>query len=284
MPQPLIELGGDPSAPIMNIAPANGFVPETYLPLLKSFTDDYRLVSTPPRALWGDGEPPQLTPEHSWASLAEDMVTAYETFELQNVIVIGHSIGAVTTILSAIQAPERFKAIILLDPVVMPQSVCDYMREQRLQGKASHSPMAEGAMRRRRQFRDVEDAFQNFHGKSVFANWSDEVLRLYVEHGTVLVDDGLRYLTWSPYWEAFYFSTYYTEIWDALPKLDDLNLPILFVAGGNSDVFASDTVQQVAELVPKPTYKTIAGHGHLFPQSAPQQTRDIIAEWLANLS
>lgn len=280
MPQPLIELGGETSAPIMTIAPANGFVPETYLPLLTPFTDTFRLISTPPRALWGDGEPPELMPEHSWASLADDMLRAYEAFDLQDVVAVGHSIGAVTTILSVIQQPERFKAIILLDPVVVPQSACDYMREQRQQGKATYSPMVQGAKRRRRRFRDVEDAFQNFHGKSVFADWSDEVLRLYAEHGTVLQEDGLRYLTWSPNWEAFYFSTYYTEIWSALPKLIDLDLPILFVAGGDSDVFARDTVEQVADLLPKPTFKTIDGHGHLFPQSAPQQTTDIIAGWL----
>src|SRR5690606_14482371 len=156
MPQPLIELGGEPSAPIMTIAPANGFVPETYLPLLSPFTENYRLVSTPPRALWGDGHPPDLSPEHSWASLADDMLRAYETFDLQNVVAIGHSIGAVTTILAAIQAPERFRAMILLDPVVMPQAICEVMREQRQQGIATHSPMAEGAKRRRRRFQDID--------------------------------------------------------------------------------------------------------------------------------
>jgi hypothetical protein len=30
-------------------------------------------------------------------------------------------------------------------------------------------------------------------------------------------------------------------------------------------------------------YAVVAGHGHLFPQSAPDETRTIIADWLDKL-
>ncbi|GAB5493288.1 MAG: alpha/beta hydrolase [Phototrophicaceae bacterium] len=280
MPQPLIELGGEQSAPIMSIAPANGFVPETYLPMIAPFTDKYRVLSVPPRALWGDGDPPELTPEHSWYSFSVDMLSAYEQFNLTDVVAIGHSIGAVITLLSAIQAPEHFKAIILLDPVIMLPSICDFMREQRQQGKASYSPMVQGAKRRRRRFTDVDEAFENFHGKSIFKDWSDEVLRLYAEHGTVEHEDGLRYLKWSPEWEAFYYSSYYTEIWSDLPKLNEIDVPIFLLSGADSHTLTQPAIEEIQAVVPNASYQSIAGHGHLFPQSAPQQTADTITAWL----
>ena len=58
MPQTLLELAGDADAPILHIAPANGFPPQTYLPMLRGLSASYRVVCCPPRALWGDQAPP----------------------------------------------------------------------------------------------------------------------------------------------------------------------------------------------------------------------------------
>ncbi|MGB7340183.1 MAG: alpha/beta hydrolase [Phototrophicaceae bacterium] len=280
MPQPLIHLGGDANLPAMTLAPANGFVPELYVPILEPFMNDYHVISTPPRALWGDGAPPEITSDYTWRNIAEDMLTAYQQFGLHDVVAIGHSIGAVTTLLAAIQQPDLFKAIILLDPVVIPKVACDWMREQRQKGEILNPKMVAGALRRRNKFQSIDVAFEHFHGKSIFADWSDEMLRLYVTHGTIPCEDNLRCLKWSPQWEAFYFGTYFADIWDYLPKLNDLTLPILFVSGGTSDTFVASTVQDVAELIPQATYESVAGHGHLFPQSAPDATHAIINDWL----
>ncbi|MEO1163153.1 MAG: alpha/beta hydrolase [Chloroflexota bacterium] len=279
MPQPLIELGGNDNTPILSLAPANGFVPQTYIPLLRPFMESYKVVSTPPRALWNEGAPPSLDANHSWEDFAKDMLVAYETFGLQDVVAVGHSIGGIMTILAALERPEIFKAIIMLDPVIVPPEACAYMEQQRAQGKPAHNKMAERASKRKRAFASVDDAFDNFHGKSIFADWSDEVLRLYVEHGTQPCGDE-RCLTWSPEWEAFYFSTYYTQIWEALVKLPALDVPMLFISGGDSDTFTPESARKVAELVTNATHDSVLGYGHMFPQAAPQQTADRIQKWL----
>lgn len=280
MPQTLIELGGNSDAPLINIAPANGFVPETYLPMIDTLTSDYRVISLPPRALWGDGDPPEPTLEHSWLTAAQELVAAYQQYDLENVIAIGHSIGGVMTLLAALQDPDRFRAIIMLDPVILPQQVCDWMRSERQAGRLANVPMVQQALRRRPRFRSVEDAFQQFHGKSIFTDWSDEVLRLYCEHGTYPCTDDERCLTWSPEWEAFYYGTYYTDIWDELPKLQKLSLPMLFIAGGTSDTYVPRTVEIVSEIVTNATHEVLEGYGHMFPQAAPEQTANIIRNWL----
>ena len=283
MPQTLIELGGEKNAPIISLAPANGFVPQTYLPLLRPLMEDYRVVSTPPKALWGDGEAPELTVEHSWYDLSVDMLNAYEKFGLDDVVAIGHSIGAVMTLLAAIQKPELFKAIILLDPVIATHQMCDWVISEHSKGNVAAFPLAELAKRRRNKFQSVKAAFQNFHGKSIFANWSDEVLQLYVEHGTMDCEDGLRCLTWSPPWEAFYYSSYYPYIWDEIPKLKDLDLPVYFIAAEHSDAFFAEAIQEVQDILPDVSFTVFEGEGHLFPQSSPQETSEMIQEWLKNI-
>lgn len=281
MPQPLIELGGDKNAPIISLAPANGFVPQTYIPLLRPLMNDYRIVSTPTRALWGDGEAPELTIEHSWHDLSIDMLNAYEKFGLKDVIAMGHSFGGVMTLLAALQKPELFKAIILLDPVIMPHQICDWVISEHKKGNIAPFPLADLANRRRNSFQSVEEAFQNFHGKSIFKDWSDEVLRLYVEHGTIPSEDGSRRLTWSPAWEAFYYSCYYPYIWDEIPKLKDLDLPIYFIAAENSDAFVAEPVSAVQEILPDVSFTVFEGKEHLFPQAAPKETSQMIQDWLA---
>ncbi|MEO1290423.1 MAG: alpha/beta hydrolase, partial [Chloroflexota bacterium] len=279
MPQPLIELINNSDKPTLAISPANGFVPQVYLPMLSPLANDYRIVSVPPRALWKDGAPPENYADYSWLNVAEDMIMAYEKFDLKDVVAVGHSIGAVTTLLATLQRPDLFKAIILLDPVILPKMATDWMREQIKQGNIINQPMIEGALRRRNKFKSIDDAFDNYHGKSIFADWSDEVLRLYVTHGTVECDDGLRCLAWSPQWEAFYFGTYYVDIWTAIHRFTTIEVPTLIVNGGDSDTFQPQTVTDVKGILRKADFDTVEGHGHLFPQSAPQATADVIQAW-----
>jgi pimeloyl-ACP methyl ester carboxylesterase len=273
MPQPLLELGGNPANPLLTIAPANGFVPQTYLPMLRPFMEEYRVVSVPPRPLWGDEIVPEPSPSQSWESLADDLLAAYEAFELKEIVAVGHSFGGIASLLAALKNPQPFKAIILLDPTILP-------RQAIFSGQAAHLSLVESARRRRNQFESIEDVYKRFKGKSVFADWDEEALKLYAEFGTVANEDGSRRLAWSPEWEAFYFSIYYADNWNILPKANDLDIPMLFIAGGASDTYQPEAAQEVAELLLKASHKSIAGHGHLFPQSAPQETAAIIKDWL----
>src|SRR5258705_1942545 len=141
MPQPLIELGGDRTNPaVIHLAPANGFVPQTYLPLLRPFMDTYRVVSLPPRALWGDGQPPPVAAATDWTELADDLQAGMAQFALENVIAIGHSFGGIASILAALQEPQRFRALILLDPTILNTQVIEMMKIARRDGIPSLSP------------------------------------------------------------------------------------------------------------------------------------------------
>lgn len=280
MPQHLMELGGEiTSTAVMHIAPANGFVPQTYLPLLRPFMDGYRVVCLPPRALWSDGGPP-LTPDADWSVVADDLLAGLARFNLPPVVAIGHSFGGIASMLAAIEQPERFRALILLDPTILTPEICEMLRIARRENISI--PVAEGALRRRREFASVQEAFDFFRSRSLFGPWPEETLMLYAEHGTRPAENGRRTLTWSAEWEAYYFNTSYAETWDIVPKLKNLR-PTLIIRGGASDTFMAESAQKVAALLPAATHLTLPGHGHLFPQTAPEETARLIREWLAKL-
>jgi len=273
---PLISLNNAPDKPLLHLAPANGFVLEAYLPLLRPFFAEFHCVSLPPRALWQD-MPPSIEAETSWRDDAVLLREAVQQHNLPPMIGIGHSFGGIITLL----AHEAFRAIILLDPTILIRPAIDYVSYLRHQGRALENPLAQGALRRRRTFARVDEAYANFRSKSVFADWPDEVLRLYAEYGTRPTATGERTLTWTPEWEAYYFSTIPSGVWERIvPDLHRITAPGLILRGGTSDTYTAESAREVAEAWPQATHQEVAGHGHLFPQSAPEATAQQIRTWM----
>jgi pimeloyl-ACP methyl ester carboxylesterase len=275
MPQPLYTFGGE--GPIMHIAVANGFPPQTYAPLLQPFTARYRVVCLPPRALWPDNPPAPEQPG-SWRSVADDLLDGLRQYDLTGVIAVGHSFGGIASMLVALDEPERFRALIMLDPTIPKPEWLDMIRVVQETGQTEMIPQVQTARRRRRNFDSVDDAYSYFKSKPLFADWPDETIRRYAESMTRPSGSGLE-LAWTPEWEAHYYRSIYTAIWETLPQLDGL-FPILIIRGSATDTFADESVQRVKSILPEAAFVDIPGHGHLFPKSAPDETRRIIELWL----
>lgn len=276
---PLYTFGG--SGPVIHLAVANGFPPQTYRPLLAPFADAYRVVCLPPRALWPQTGPPPAQPG-SWRELADDLLAGLRAHNLEGVIAVGHSFGGVASLLAVLDEPERFRALILLDPTILPPHVMDAVRAVREQGGELRLPLVEGALKRRRRFANAEEAFAYWRGKPLFSDWSDSALWLYTESMTRPAAGGDLELTWSPAWEAYYYQSIYADTWRDLPRLDGL-LPVLIVGGETTDTFVAEARERAQALLPTARFVTIAGHGHLFPHSAPDETRRVIREWLTSV-
>lgn len=274
--QPLYDFGGDGA--LMHLAVANGFPPPTYKPLLDPLTARYRVVSLPPRPLWHDPPPPDSI--RSWHSLADDLLAGMRKYNLNNVIAVGHSFGCVASVLAAIQEPGCFRGLILLDPTFLPPLWLLGIKVGRWFGLAGRSTLVRMAQRRRSRFESVDEAFTYWRSKPLFRDWSDEVLRLYAESMTQPSSEGGLELAWSPEWEARYYRLIFTEIWRELPKLRG-KMPILAIRGTTSNTFFETAAQKFRNMLPDADYAEIEGHGHLFPQSAPEQTRAIMEQWLA---
>ena len=278
MPQTLIELAGDDDAPTLHIMPANGFPPQTYLPMLRSL-EGWRSVCLPPRPLWGDERPP--TGFRSWSADADDLLSGLARQDLRDVLALGHSLGGIISLLALLKSPGRFKALIMLDPVILPQPLLDTLGRAWDEGGIEDFPLVSAALRRRTVFESRDEAFQRFREKSVFADWDEAALRLYVEHGLWRQADGSGFeLRWSAAWEAHYFSTVYRDIWRDLPKLNGL-APTLIIRAGHSHTFPEESYAEARTLLPEVDFYEMGGQGHLFPQAAPRETARVIAEWLA---
>jgi pimeloyl-ACP methyl ester carboxylesterase len=276
--QPIYEFGGDGS--VLHFALANGFAPQTYKPLLDPLTDRYRVITLPPRALW-DGETPPVKSITWKAFVAQDLIQGLRDYDLQDVIGVGHSFGGVATLLASIVEQKRFKAIVLLDPTILPPLLMRGVQLARIFRASFVNGMAKRAESRRNHFESVDEAYAYFREKRLFADWSDEAVRLYAETLKPM-DNGAYTLGWAREWEAFYFRTFYAGTWSDIGKVSR-DIPILAVRGGKSDTFYPKAAEILQRKLPHMDYAVVAGHGHLFPQSAPDETRTILTDWLDKL-
>ncbi len=280
MPQTLYEYGGDGTP--LHMALANGFPPETYIPLLEPLTANYFAFSLPPRPLWSD--PPAPSTAQSWEVMAMDILAGLDAHNLTDVVGVGHSMGGVATLIAATVRPERFRAVVLLDPTVLPPHVMFGIRAMQMVGQRERLPLVKRALRRRNQFESQQQAFDYWRGKRLFKDWSDEALWHYVRGLTHPNGSGgysLK-LKWTREWEAQYYMTPYTQVWRTIRQVRGV-LPVLAIRGTTSNTFFEGAAQRMQALLPEMTLREIDGHGHLFPQSAPDETRAIITGWLGTL-
>ncbi|MDX2139456.1 MAG: alpha/beta hydrolase, partial [Chloroflexota bacterium] len=267
MPQTLHEFGG--AGAVMHLAVANGFPPETYTPLLAPLTAHYRVLSLPPRALWIP--PPATDTVRSWRDLADDLLAGLRAHDLRDVIAVGHSFGAVASLVAAAQEPQRFRALILLDPTIFPPHMLFTIRLMQTFGLQSRMPLVNGALKRRARFDTLDEAFIYWRGKRLFSDWSDDALRLYTKSVLHPSADGKLVLRWSPQWEARYYQTILTTTWRSVSQLRG-KVPVLTLRGERSDTFFPAAAERLQRLLPDMRYSEIAEHGHLFPHTAPDAT------------
>jgi pimeloyl-ACP methyl ester carboxylesterase len=276
-PPPLYSFGG--AGTVLHLAVANGFPPQTYAPLLQPLAAQYRVISLPPRALWpGIGAPPDEI--GSWRDLAGDLLDGLRQHDLSDVIAVGHSFGAVVSMLAALAEPTRFRALVMLDPTILPRDVTEAIKAMRAQGEIPRLPLVDGALKRRNRFADLDEAYTYWRGKPLFKDWTDAAVRLYAESLTQPAADGGIELAWPREWEAYYYLTVDAEVWDYLPRLNGL-LPTLIIQGGSSDTYMDESAARARMLLPDATHETLPGYGHLFPLAAPDATRQMIEDWLA---
>ena len=282
MPQTLIQLGGESDAPPLHLAPANGFPPQTYAPMLDALTTRFRRFSFPPRPLWDD-ERKQPAEFGSWTETADDLLSAFERHQLRDVTLVGHSMGAIVALMVANRKPSIARGLVMLDPVILPREILLLVQDAASRKALDEMPHVQGALRRRRYFESREAAFARFRSRASFADWSDDALWLYVEHGLKprREGDGLE-LAWSADWEVYYFATIQPTLWDELAALDE-SLPTLIVRGGESYTFSAEMLRQVNAIAPAATTVDFDGAGHLFPQAAPVETAAHIQRWLDGL-
>jgi pimeloyl-ACP methyl ester carboxylesterase len=275
-PIPYFDFGG--SGLRLHFLHANGYPPACYKSFLELLQTEYHVFGMYLRPLWKDSNPNDI---RDWKPLSEDLLQFLEA-QPEPVIGVGHSIGAIVTLRAALHNPAKFRALVLIDPVLYVPSFMTNWHIVRLLGLGDTlHPLITNTLRRRRLFDDLETVFRRYRGRSVFRYMNDENLRQYIEGITRKIDSKYE-LVYSPEWEAQIYRTGMQDfdIWRALPNL---NVSTLIIRGAETDTFKENAASFVKRKQPKIRVETLNQSTHLLPLEHPRSVFEITQSFLKTL-
>ena len=273
-PIPFYDYGG--SYRPLHFLHANGYPPECYQPFLELLQTQYHIFGMLLRPLWPKSDPNGI---QDWKPFSEDLLQ-FLAPQSTPVIGVGHSIGAIVTLRAALRDPGKFRALILLEPVLFVPSRLIWWKFFYTFGLGDRvHPLIKGAKKRRRVFKNLETVFRRYRSRNIFRYMNDENLQIYIEGITQPTGDSTFELIYSPEWEAQIYRTGLQDfdIWRDLPKLE---VPALFIRGAETDTFLENAATLVKRKQPKAWVETLDKSTHLLPLERPREVFEMMQSFL----
>lgn len=251
--------------PQIHFVHANGFPAGTYRKLFSFLRDQFEIGY-----LDRHGHNPDYPITPGWKHLKEELRSEIERRYRKPVIGLGHSLGGILHLLTAADHPELYRSVVLLDsPVISPLSSLA-LKVIRKTGLGHRMSPTRETLRRRSVWKNTDEAFGHFAKKSKFRSFDEEVLRDYVEQGTVENETGIR-LFFEPEVEAGIYQT----LPEFLPRLRGrIKVPVAYIGGTRSREARLARIGFMRKNFPF-NYFFVEGT-HLFPFENPKKTADLI--------
>ncbi len=256
---------------------ANGYPPECYRPLISRLSEQFHVYAMRQRPMWLESSPEEII---DWRPLTDDFIQFLNERSTEAAIGVGHSVGGIVALRAALRQPGRFRALVLIDPVLFPpfiirpwQLICALGLGYQLH------PLVRAARSRRRQFDDLDRLFNGYRHKQVFRYMDDQALHAYIDGIACPAVQGYQ-LCYSVDWEMRIYATSVwrdMDIWHGLPHL---KVPILIIRGAETDTFWTSTAHLVSRKIPQAQVITIPLSTHLVPLERPDQVFQTILRFL----
>ena len=267
---------GDPARPLeLLFLHANGFSASTYRGVLEPLGARHRLLAVDQRGHGRTTLSAEPRGRPSWLDLRDDLLALLEQLEAGPLVLGGHSMGATVSVLAAAARPERVRALVLFDPVLLaPELVAQLSAHPRGPDDAwPDFPLVQGALRRRAEFDSRAAALQALVGRGAFRTWPDAVVADYLEDGVLERPGGGVRLACEPKWEA---SNYCAQAHDGWAALGRLRCPTRVLRAELNSTCDQAGAAAAARDNPAVTVEVVPGATHFIPQERPELARSAL--------
>ena len=213
--------------------------------------------------------------DSDWAPQGDYTVDAYvqdlagfiDALGLEQVILVGHSMGGRTCYVYTSQHPEKVKALAIVDSG--PRAI-----------SAGISRMDQF-----KQLPDLLDTYEEFTDRVMeYTGRAREQVAGALKHTIRQMPDGKW--TWKydkllrtpggtpPGWEP-------DRLWECIQKI---TCPTFIVRGGDSDVFGEDTMERMLQTIPGSKAVTVPKAGHLVAGDNPTGLVEALQGWLPSVT
>lgn len=264
---------------LVHFVHGNGFCGLTYSPLLKLLSEHFDLWISD---LQGHGLSDAGEQFYGWnaaADLALEAFAAHGLFEAVPRYALGHSLGGVVSALMVSQAPTRFNALVMLDPVLFTHKILWFKTLLNLVGKKERLPMVQAALKRRSRWESAAAAKAALSGRGIYRGWREEALDAFIEHALKPLSTGEVELRCAPRLEADIFASSPKGLWPALKRI---SIASRLIYGAQTYPFVGQAAQALARCNANVSTQVTPG-GHCFMQEYPEQAAKDVLSFLQAL-
>lgn len=258
--------------PLIHFAHANGVPAQVYRKFLNALKDDFDVIYVPVL-----GANQRYPIDNHWDGLSREVIdNIVKTAQGRKVIGIGHSLGGVLTFKAALQRPELFEQVVMLDPpLILGQDSLFLHLAKTLKLKAvdNMSPAAL-SLRRRDHWDSREQAAELLRPKGFYQDFDQDCFDDYIQYA--LKDDLIRggvELTIPKMDEVDIFRTNPSLWWLPQPKLQ---VSVHMLVADKGPFLARKYPQKALKKFNMPF--SVTGGGHMFPLEKPFETAETVKQ------
>ncbi len=246
--------------PVLHFVHGNSFPTGTYNVFLNQLAPYYQI-----RAIEMHGHNPDYPVTDSWPALCKELIATIEASPAKPVILLGHSLGGMLSLMVAKLRPDLVRCVVMLDSPVVAGWRANLLRVANMLRLDLYVGPAQSSKKRRKSWGNRDEAFQHFASKPAFGIWPEKVLRDYIQHGTEAYPKGVT-LRFKREIETAIYRTLPHGIarYTTLP----FPVPIGFICGTKSQECRQAGVYYTQKLVGD-NFDWIEG-GHLYPMESPE--------------
>lgn len=264
--------------PLVHFIHGTGFNGMVYWPMLRNLLPHFDLVISNAQGHGGSDNGEKFLGWEMNAVMIHEALAHKKKQWRDDVPVIGmgHSFGAIVTLLLASRSPTVFDKLLLLDPIFLPPFLAALSGIFRRTGLVQKTPMVKMARKRRAHWPDRAAAHASLHQRGVFRGWHDDAFNAYLQHGLQERDGGVHLVT-APKLEADVFAGYASGVSRVIRRLHQ---PCHMIRGDKTFPYVKAGLDRACRLNQRVTQETVPG-GHCFMQQHPQATAALVLERLA---
>ncbi|BEV70724.1 MULTISPECIES: alpha/beta hydrolase [unclassified Paludibacterium] len=252
-------------------AHANSFPASVYQKMLTALGQHYTVSYTD-----CIGHNPAYAIRDCWPQLVDETIAAIEQGGQGPVWAVGHSLGGILVLYAAIERPDLFKGLVILDsPLFAPRRAWSIWLAKKL-GFIDRVTPGGNTLKRRDSWASVEMVHDYFGRKPMFSRFDPDCLWDYARHGTIDDGHGGRQLKFRP---AIEHQIYCTLPHNMHRYRDRNRVPGLYLAAGDKPVLNAHDLHYVRQRLGLQTDHQPGSH--LFPLEQPLATAERIIQAFA---
>jgi pimeloyl-ACP methyl ester carboxylesterase len=249
-----------------------------YSPFWLPLARDYDLIVFDMR---NHGENPQHTLEgHTWENFFCDIEDVFQGirkhFGAARTVAAVHSLASVATLGHALRHPDRWDALCLFDPPIMPPAGHPLHEVQH----ADMESLASRALRRQEIYDAPEQLAAQFRRRASFGRWVPEGADLLARHTLRQLSQGRWALCCPPAFESDVFRNNVDPT--LFPRLHEIEGPLKIIAGDPDSPHTSPAaaIAKSANELYGIDYTMVSGTTHFLQIEEPRACRDLLIEFL----